>query len=200
MTISGEKPTLESALNALQYQAGSDIHPGARTALSMQNKAHYLELNTKKVTLIGSDEARLPFWFTNYDWKVTIAYHQVSILPPDMGLTEIHQNSFKIKISDPIRALMECLHLATDEASLTESFEIMEGHNNLVPAKVQLLLAHCSSVKVKRLFLYFAEIAGRWWLNHLQTDKISLGTGKRSLIEKGAYIAKYQITVPKELA
>ncbi|HTN38659.1 MAG TPA: type IV toxin-antitoxin system AbiEi family antitoxin [Arachidicoccus sp.] len=195
-----EKASFEGAVYALQNQTGTYIHPGGRTALSLLNKAHYLELNPKKITLLGDGEDRLPAWFRNYDWGVAIDYHRTSMLPPEVGLIEIDQKQFKIKISDAIRAIMECLYLADDEATLTECYELMEGLNNLIPAKVQSLLEQCNSIKVKRLFLYFAEKARHQWFYYLDIQKVFLGKGKRSIIKNGTFIPKYQITVPQRLA
>ena len=92
---------------------------------------------------------------------------------------------------------MECLYLADQESDFVECYELMEGLNNLVPHKVESLLQQCRSVKVKRLFLYFAEKAGNAWFKYVKTDTIDLGKGKRSLVKNGVYISKYQITVPK---
>jgi len=49
-----------------------------------------------------------------------------------------------------------------------------------------------------RLFLYLAEKAGYKWFDHLKTDKVNLGSGKRSIVKHGVYVDKYQMTVPKE--
>jgi hypothetical protein len=68
----------------------------------------------------------------------------------------------------------------------------------LRPDKVQLLLELCSSVKVKRLFLYMAEKQNHFWFNDLDLDKINLGAGKRMIVKNGVLDAKYQITVLKE--
>jgi len=95
---------------------------------------------------------------------------------------------------------MECLYLAPKSQPLLEVFELMEGLNNLRPAAVQELLERCSSVKVKRLFLYMADKAGHEWLSHIKLSKIDLGSGKRAIVKGGVYISKYEITVPKELA
>ena len=38
---------------ALQAQLALSVHPAAKTALSMQGKAHYLELSAKAVQLFG---------------------------------------------------------------------------------------------------------------------------------------------------
>lgn len=75
----------------------------------------------------------------------------------------------------------------------------MEGLNNLRPNYIQTLLEQCSSVKVKRLFLYMAEKANHNWFNYIKIEKIDLGSGKRALLNDGVYIPKYNITVPKEL-
>jgi hypothetical protein len=45
-----------------------------------------------------------------------------------------------------------------------------------------------------------AEKAQHPWLQHIDVERIDLGTGNRSLVKNGVYIASYQITVPKELA
>lgn len=94
---------------------------------------------------------------------------------------------------------MECLYLAPQIQDLVECFDLMEGLNNLPPAQVQNLLENCQSVKVKRLFLYMAEKAKHSWFNHIDTSKIDLGKGKRSIVKQGAFVEKYGITVPKEL-
>ena len=62
---------------------------------------------------------------------------------------------------------MECLYLAPKSQLLLEVFELMEGLNNR-PASVQKLLEGCTSVKVKRLFLYLVDKAGHEWLSLYQ--------------------------------
>lgn len=89
--------------------------------------------------------------------------------------------------------------MAPKSQPLVEAYELMEGLNNLRPASVQKLLEGCTSVKVKRLFLYLAEKAGHDWLDFIKLDKVDLGAGKRAIVRDGAYVSKYQITVPREL-
>jgi hypothetical protein len=43
--------------------------------------------------------------------------------------------------------------------SLVECYELIESQNNLRPDLLQKLLEQCTSVEVKRLFLYLAEKA-----------------------------------------
>jgi hypothetical protein len=199
MIRAGDSVTYESALYALQNQAQSTIHPGGRTALSLQGRAHYLELSAKKVVLFGGAKEKLPTWFQKYDWEVAIDYHPTSFLPPEMGMVDVERKFFSLKVSGPVRALMECLYLAPEKQELLECYELMEGLNNVRPQLVQSLLEACRSVKVKRLFMYIAEKAGHDWVSYLNTEKINFGSGKRSIVENGVYITKYQITVPKNL-
>lgn len=184
---------------ALQSQLGLFVHPAAKTALSLQGKAHYLELSTKKVQLFGGKGESLPLWFKKRDWGLSVESKLTSFLPPDLGLIEIEHKSFKVKVSSPARAVMECLYLAPKSQPLMEVFELMEGLNNLRPATVQKLLEACTSVKVKRLFLYLADKTAHEWLSYINLDKVDLGSGKRAIVSDGVYVSKYQITVPREL-
>jgi len=93
---------------------------------------------------------------------------------------------------------MECLYLTPKRQELLECMELMESLNNLRPKTVQKLLQSCSSVKVKRLFLYLAEKSKHDWLEYLDISEVDLGTGVRSIVKNGVYIDKYKITVPRE--
>jgi hypothetical protein len=199
MIRAGDKVGYEGAMYALQTQAGLTIHPGGRTALSLQGKAHYLELSAKKVTLFGSAKEMLPGWFQKHDWGMSVDYHPTSFLPVDIGMVDVELKTFSIKVSAPARAVMECLYLAPEKQELMECYELMEGLNNVRPKFIQSLLEQCQSVKVKRLFIYMAEKAGHEWVQHLDLKKVDVGAGKRSIVKKGVYVAKYQITVPREL-
>lgn len=189
----------EGAVYALQEQLGLSIHPGAKTALSMLGKAHYIELAQTKAIIFGVKGEILPSWFKNYNWGITIEYYCTQFLPANLGMTNFEFQTYQIKISGAVRAVMECLYLAPDKQDLLECYQIIEGMNNARPNLVQELLESCSSVKVKRLFLYMAEKANHEWFQHLNIKKIDLGKGKRSIVKNGTYIVKYKITVPKEL-
>ena len=195
----GDQVDYLGGIYALQTQLGLSVHPAAKTALSMQGKAHYLELVTKSVQLFGGKGDNLFLWFKKRNWGVTVECKLTSFLPPDLGLVEVEHKSFKVKISSPARAILECLYLAPKSQPLMEVYELMEGLNNLRPVTVQKLLEACTSVKVKRLFLCLADRAGHKWFNYLKLDNVDLGSGKRAIVNNGVYVPKYQITVPKEL-
>lgn len=199
MVRAGDKADYLAAVYALQKQQGLSVHPGGRTALSLLGKSHYLEMSPKRAILFGDAGEKLPLWFKKYDWGLDVYYRASSFLPPRLGLTSVELRTFSVNVSGAARAMMECLYLAPAKQSLLEAFELMEGLNNLIPGQVQTLLERCSSVKVKRLFLYMSEKVSHEWFNLLDLEKIDLGKGKRSLLSNGAYIPKYQITVPREL-
>ena len=67
------------------------------------------------------------------------------------------------------------------------------------PRRLEKLLLDCRSVKVKRLFFFFADRHQHAWLQRLNKEAIDLGKGKRLLVRGGALNAVYQITVPKDL-
>jgi hypothetical protein len=115
-------------------------------------------------------------------------------------MTDFQDGELTMKISNPARAIMECLALCPDKFPLSESFELMEGLGSLRPVKVQELLESCKSLKAKRLFLYFAEKATHGWFKQLDISKVDIGVGKRSLVESGVFVSKYKLVLPNELA
>jgi hypothetical protein len=184
---------------ALQTQLDLSVHPAGKTALSLQGKTHYLEIASKKARLFVSSGENVPLWFKKFDWGLTIDLTSTSFLPADLGLVDVEHKNFTVKVSSPVRAVMECLYSVPKAQPLLEVYELMEGLNNLRPSSTQTLLEECTSVKVKRLFLYLAEKAGHEWFDFINLDNVDLGSGKRSIVEGGVYVSKYQITVPKEL-
>jgi len=184
---------------ALQTQLGLSAHPGAKTALSLQGKAHYLEMSFGKTQLFCHSGENLPLWFKNFDWGLKLDLTSTSFLPAGLGLVDVEHKNFTVKVSSPARAVMECLYSVPKSQALLEVYELMEGLNNLRPNLIQTLLEKCTSIKVKRLFLYLAEKAGHEWFNFINIENVDLGSGNRSIVEGGVYVSKYQITVPKEL-
>ena len=193
----GDDVNYYGGLYALQTQAGLSLHVGGRTALSLQGRGHYLEMNPKRAVLFGERGKKLPAWFKNYNWRIKPDYYATSFLPADLGLIDLELNTFSVKISGPARAMLECLYLAPMHQELSECYELMEGLNNLRPKSVQELLEACSSIKARRLFLYLAEKFNHSWLEYIDIEKIDIGTGKRSLVKNGVYVDKYKMTVPK---
>jgi len=201
MLKSGDPFVLAGAISALQNIENLNIHIGGRSALELQGLAHYLQINSYETTLFISGRTKLPLWFTENDWNTKTTVFRLSLFEDEtVGMTDFQEGELIMKISNPARAMMECLALCPEKFPLLESYELMEGLGALRPAKVQELLESCKSVKVKRLFLYFAEKTNHSWFKYLDISKIDLGVGNRSLVESGVLIAKYKLILSKELA
>lgn len=189
----------QGGLFALQHQARLPIHVGAMTALAMQGRAHYLRLRRETVFLFSPPKTTLPAWFRKHNWSVRLRHVSTSILPTTLGLHDHEERTFAIRVSSPERAMLECLHLAPDNLDLDECAKVMEGLVNLRPKLVRELLAACTSIKAKRLFVYLAEKSGHQWLRFVDISKLDVGKGDRSLAEGGVYVAKYRLVLPPSL-
>jgi hypothetical protein len=90
-----------------------------------------------------------------------------------------------------------------DELPSRESFHqvdmLVEGLRTLSPRRLQTLLADCQSVKVKRLFFWFADRHQPAWLKQIDRAVVNLGVGTRMLVKGGKLDPTYLITVPEEL-
>jgi hypothetical protein len=177
------------------------VHPAGKTALQLQGSAHYLPANLKqaKIVLFGTKNEKLPAWFKNYKWEVTIRYVMTGLFGKDagLGLTTHNFGDYEIKISSPERAAMELCYDVPIHESFGELDQIMSGLTTLRPQMVQELLEKCGSVKAKRLFIYLAEKHNHAWTKKLNLERINFGIGKRSLCNNGHYDSKYKIVVPK---
>jgi hypothetical protein len=101
--------------------------------------------------------------------------------------------------SSPERAILELLDEVPDRETFHQANMLFEGLRNLSPRKLQPLLEGCRSVKVKRLFLWFAERHQPQWLSAVDREGIDLGKGKRMLVKNGKLDPKFKITVPESL-
>jgi hypothetical protein len=202
MMKAGERPALTGAIAALQQQAGSDIHVGGRSALEWSGRAHYLPMGAPIITLFVKSKSSLPAWFTGIRWDMEMRIYSSSLFKDDAtGLRDYQDGELTVKISGAARAIMECLSLCPNRFPLQEAYEVMEGLATLRPDQVQSLLEQCKSIKVKRLFLFFAERIGHAWFEDVDAAKIDLGSGVRSLTgdETGVFIPKYQLVLPETL-
>jgi hypothetical protein len=200
MIKTGDSLLLSGAITALQTQAGLNIHIGGRSALEQFGIAHYLQINSQETTLFVDGKTSLPSWFVNNKWDTEIKLFRISLFKDDsVGLMDYQDGELTMKISNATRAMMECLSLSPNQFPLSEAYELMEGLTTLRPVQIQTLLEQCKSVKVKRLFLYFAERVGHAWFKYIDTNQVDLGSGVRSLASNGTFVAKYQLVLPEEL-
>lgn len=211
----------EQVVISLQTLLSQPLVVGGRTALDLQGFAHYVSDSVREVHLYG--DAPPPSWLAKLELGVAFHFHNaarlfpampVPVSAPDLGAfvlktsaeTDAHftiqtwgQWDWPMILSTPERALLELL----DELPARESFHqvdmLMEGLVNLRPGRMQRLLTECQSVKVKRLFFFFADRHPHAWRKRLDATAVDLGHGKRMLVRGGRLDKRYQITVPEDL-
>jgi hypothetical protein len=190
----------QGGLFALQTQANLPVYAGGPSALSMHGLSHYLRLGEETVYLFSPHQVILPAWFNQHDWKAKMKHIKTSMLPAGLGLENFEEKNFKIKISSPERAILECIYLSPGHLDLVECYQVFEGLTNIRPKLMQALLEACTSIKVKRLFLYMADKSKHKWFSFINKSKISMGAGDRSISKGGVYVGQFHISIPKELA
>ena len=173
---------------------------GAYTALELRGYSHYLSLGRPTAFLFSFKDDKLPARMLQLEWDMGIKYMTTSFLGDDRkGVESLDVNENILLVSSPERAILECLNLPDSSASL-DIYYIMESLTTLRPKLVQTLHETCTSQKVKRLFVYMAEKSGYSWFKALVIERIQLGKSRYMVVPIGKYIAKYNLTIPKELA
>jgi hypothetical protein len=194
----GESVDWKGALAAMQEQLELSVHCGGRTALVLQGYGHFAEFGSHPVYLFGSPGLKLPKWFERHDWGVPIVYKMTKLCPAEMSesFVDFPVGEYFIRVSSPERAAMEMLYHVPVGQGFNEAERIMESLLTLQSPLVQKLLETCTSVKVKRLFLYMAESWHLPFFEEIDVSRINLGKGDRTVIKGGRLDPKYRITVP----
>lgn len=199
--------TWQQVMISLQTVLDYPLTVGGRTALEQQGYAHYLSTNMKVVHIYGPKPP--PTWLdtlplpTRFRWHNSLRLFPGNAeLPEDASTITVNADSLtslSIRYASKERAVLELL----DELPGHESFDhadlLMEGLSDLSPRRLQTLLEACTSVKVKRLFLFFAERHAHAWMSKLDTSRIYLGSGKRVLVKGGKLNPRFNITIPSDL-
>jgi len=196
----GDVPTLYAAISSYNKQLGKKCFVGASTALDLRGFSHFVAMGKPTAYLFTQTSQRLPSWLLNHSWDMEVRYFTTKIFGLNfIGIEEMEVNGVGLFVSSPERAFMECLHLVSTYYSMMDTYYVMEMLTTLRPKLVQQLLEVCTSVKVKRLFLYMAEKSKHPWFHAINLSKVDLGEGKRSIVKNGVYNNKYGITISKEL-
>jgi len=214
----------EQIVISLQALLRYPVSTGGRSALELQGYAHYLPASPDIRTIHLYTDKKLPGWLSKFRCDAQFIIHNRSRLfstieltgdeltldysHKDNGITSLPggltimpwgQWKWPLVISSPERAILELM----DELPRNESFHqidmVMEGLVNLRPRRLQALLEDARSIKVKRLFFFFADRHQHKWLSHLDREKISLGSGKRVIFKGGKLDLTYRITIPEDI-
>lgn len=215
----------EQVALSLQLVLRQHLVVGGRTALNLQGYVHYVAPQAAEVHLYGPHHP--PSWLNTLPLQERFIYHNsralfASTLPePELPALnsdgDLHaphggtlqaaalrtlpwgQWEWPLVVSGPERAVLELLYELPNRESFHQVDMLMESLTDLSPKRLQWLLGRCRSVKVKRLFFFFADRHAHTWRKRLDRDAVDLGRGKRMLVRGGRFLPDYQITVPKDL-
>lgn len=206
----------ESVVISLQTLLNTKFVVGGRTALELQGFAHYLSSAPRReVHLYGT--VKRPSWVLKLNLKSQFIFHNARRLfsndvtldvdseanDPLLRSSYVRQKwgkwDWPLVTSTPERAILELLDEVPERETFHQADMLFESLQNLSPRKLQPLLHACRSVKVKRLFLWFAERHRPSWLDALDRGGLNLGKGKRMLVKGGKLDPKFNITVPESL-
>jgi hypothetical protein len=211
----------QQVVTSLQTILAFPVVAGGRTALEMEGYTHYLKRSREQVHLYGTRP--LPGWTGKLPINTRFVFHNSRRLFPndpdgrgvialdspkestataargDLMLQTWGQWDWPLALSTPERACLELLDELPDRESFEQVDKLFESLAGLRPRRLQDLLMRCRSVKVKRLFFFFADRHRHAWRKHLDKDTVNLGKGKRMLVKGGRLDPVYQITVPEEL-
>lgn len=192
-TVLESKAEINGAIYAIQKQLELSIHIGGITALNDYYKIMHNLPFERRLQLFGYRGEKLPKWFralyNNTELNLTV------FLPKDIGYIEQNHGHFKTKISSLERSVLEMLYLVPEKITINEAYQIMEALISAKPKNFQILLEQCSSIKVKRMFLYIAEKINHSWFKRLDLSKIDIGKGTREITKGGKYNKKYNIII-----
>ncbi len=212
----------EQVVISLQTLLGYPVSVGGRTALELQGYAHYLSPAQKSIHLYC--DHKLPSWLHKLTLEQQfITHNRPRLFPPanvpptavgvsldaklleeegflEQGLRMIRwgQWNWPLIASTPERAYLELLEELPNGETFHMADVIMEGLANLSPRRMQTLLENVKSIKVKRLFFFFAQRHGHKWLARIDKSKVDLGHGKRALVSGGKLDPVFLITIPKD--
>ena len=191
--------TWQGAVNALQTQLNLPVHVGGLTALELYGVTQYVTFIDLNPTfyLYNSEEKtpHISMWFLN---KFTHChFEQKRLFNTTLGLTSKEVAGVQINISSPERAILEVLSSVPNKLTLDHANELIESSDRLRSEVMQQLLETCLSVKVKRLFLYFAEKCNLACFSELELGRINIGSGKRVISEGGRYHKRWLLSLPK---
>lgn len=197
--FTGDTPSLYGILAAYQKQIEINYHIGAASALELKGFSHYITMGKPNAVVFTPVRPPLPKWLSQAELDMNLVETSSKVLG-SAGIEQFDYQGQSLTVSSPERAIMECILLSPASYDLMHVYYLMEMLTSLRASLVQRLLEDCTSVKVKRLFLYMAEKARHRWFTKLDLTRISLGSGTRSFIKGGVKIPAYDIVIPKELA
>lgn len=186
-----------AAIYTAQKELGLNIHVEGRTALELMGSGQYISLGKGRLVYLASkDRLSVPIWIKENDWGVLFKFRTTKMLGNNVGLESLKDTKFGITVSSRERAILELIESQDLSLSFDTVEQHLEGLMTLRSELVQELLEKCTSVKVKRVFLFLSEKLSLPFFKKLNLNTINMGKGKRVVFKNGKLNQKYKITVP----
>lgn len=209
----------EVAILSAQQLNRASVHVGGPTALALLGLAHYLKLGGEHRVYLYDPEHTAPTWLNATKLSADIVKRTKRLFSGDglglewrridLGTGRLGAQPVEPKILEPWdhflrlsgeeRAVIEMMDEIPSSVGFEHADEIFQSLTNLRPSLLSRLLQTCTSVKAKRLFLFYADRHGHAWRSRVDRDSVDLGKGKRQLVPGGKLDPEYQITVPAKL-
>lgn len=184
------------------------VYVGGLSALELAGNAQYLQLGVQRTIQLYSDSA-CPRWMggvlrslpaIQFSWHKTSRIWNPNQAQFVQSKELVWRNEYEpFRAASLEQAILEVLHEVPEQTSFEHADQLMQGLVNLSPKRLDLLLLNCRSIKAKRLFFWFADQHQHSWRESLDALKYDLGSGKRVIQTGGRLVAKYGITVPKDM-
>lgn len=209
----------EQAVVSAQAQLDEPFHVGGPTALDLLGLSHFLALGRQTRVWLYDPDRTAPGWLVKLplDIELTLVTRRLFAIGElglewrridlgsgrlgaavDMPVRRELWDQF-LRIASPERAIVELLEDVGGDVGFRSADRLFEGLANLRPALLNWLLQQCTSIKAKRLFLFFADRHGHAWAKRLERERIDLGRGKRQIAKGGRLDPTYKITVPSDM-
>lgn len=177
----GDHPSQDGCLTYLARRIPG-FHVGGKTALAWRGIRHNLSTR-EQLELWGDQPVRLPVWLTEHypSRYQTTRLFDVG-LPSDFGLQPLPEKLDGPRVSVPERALLEMLCNVGKQQSVEEARHLTESLRNPRPEVLDILLTHCTRIKVVRLARQFADELELPWAKIVLPHSQRMGSDRRWML------------------
>ena len=193
--------TWQGVLVSLNRMAPHSVYVGGLSALELAGFGHYLK-SGQHIHIYSAEPC--PRWLNKLAMDVDFSWHSSQRLWPAKWLESAktcqpvfwREGLPDYLRASPEQAYLEALAYVPEQLSFEHADELLQGLTSLSPRRLNVLLLACQSVKVKRLFMWFARRHQYAWCSKLSVSDYDFGSGKRVVARGGKLDKEFLITVP----
>ena len=203
----------DMAVMSAQRTAAGELYVGGITALELHGLGHFARLGGERTVHLYDPDHAAPSWLATLSTNAQLVMHRRTLFEGidwhrlDLGTTRLGDVAASpqaseawdhfLRVASAERATIELMDDVPASLTFDHADKIFENLTTLRPRLVTDLLKSCTSIRAKRLFLFFADRHAHGWAKRIVRDVVDLGRGKRQLVPGGRLDTRYQITVPE---